>query len=155
MGDKMKQHITVEQLNELSNEAKEKLQTWWLPQRGDRFYITSPDDLKNVDYMWGGISDDNIYIAHHIQKQKDGSLWVWDEVSETLEYGCGANINNTAPLLSIGQMIEFLVENNQLKTMEVHNNFITRVSIYKNGNYFNADEPCDALWEAVKGILVN
>lgn len=31
----MKQHITIEQLNELDIKAKERLREWWKPQWGD------------------------------------------------------------------------------------------------------------------------
>lgn len=34
----MKQHITIEQLNELSDRGKEKLREWWKPKRGDMFF---------------------------------------------------------------------------------------------------------------------
>jgi len=33
----MKQHITIEQLNELSSGAKELLRAWWIPREGDFF----------------------------------------------------------------------------------------------------------------------
>lgn len=34
----MKQHITVEQLSELTDEQKERLREWWEPQKGDWYY---------------------------------------------------------------------------------------------------------------------
>lgn len=38
----MKQHITVEQLNELSPEAKERLREWWKPKSSCSAHSQSP-----------------------------------------------------------------------------------------------------------------
>jgi spore germination protein GerM len=37
----MKHRITPEQLNELSDEQKERLRVWWKPQQGDYAYVVS------------------------------------------------------------------------------------------------------------------
>ena len=40
----MKQRITVEQLNELTPEKKEKLREWWSPRIGDMYVFISLSD---------------------------------------------------------------------------------------------------------------
>ena len=62
----MKQHITIEQLNELNKKQREKLLEWYDNLEGDEKCIS-----------------------------------------------CGIYLTNQPPLLSIGQMIEFLVENSK------------------------------------------
>ena len=70
------------------------------------------------------------------------------ELQPTTELG-----KRIEPLLSIGQMIEFLVEHiNKLED----DNFQTGHSLIRNYDWFSADKPrelCDALWLAVKGVL--
>lgn len=102
----MKQHITVEQIEELSENQRDKLADWW------------------------------------IEKDKVGS------------YG----------LLSIGQMIEFLVDHGEeyfLLTNGLNGLFNPEhKNLWKAGTGDEntplqkgqkfADNPCDALWEAVK-----
>ena len=66
----MKQHITPEQLNELSDKSKDKLRKWWKPEVGDI--------------------------------NQDGHAYVVSHKSELFKK------TKDLPLLSIGQMIEFL-----------------------------------------------
>lgn len=44
----MKQRITIEQLNELSNEQKERLREWWKPQYGDGYFYPKVNSTGNV-----------------------------------------------------------------------------------------------------------
>lgn len=138
----MKQHITVEQLNQLSEEAKERLREWWEPNEGDWFY-----DYTRRDYTY---SDD-------LTNQYAGQ-WV-----EMLYSSRGDDYESiypkelALPLLSIGQMIEFLVINGRP----------IKVDRYRDWHIFDASdgdvfltwdkdifpELCDALWEAVKHVL--
>ena len=80
----MKQRITVEQLQELTEEQQQRLREWWKREFGDVFYIT---DYKN---------------------NKEAQLQVLDRSWQLIvkEYR-----KEFLPLLSIGQMIE-LIENN-------------------------------------------
>ena len=49
----MKQHITIEQLNELTPKSKEKLKDWWNPKDGDLFTIADfPNDISVWDKSW-------------------------------------------------------------------------------------------------------
>ena len=79
----MKQHITPEQLQELTPEQQERLREWWTPGEGDR--ITTGESVRLV-----------IREAHGIR--------VYDTC------GVAININNCLPLLSIGQMFELLFD---------------------------------------------
>lgn len=98
----MKQHITIEQLNELSDKAKEKLREWWEPEEYP-FY----DDEREMQDLY-----------------------------------------EMFPLMSIGQMIEFLDYHNRQPQL----NFAL-VDTLHTGKLFPPDFMCDALWEAVKLVL--
>lgn len=122
----MKQHITVEQLNELSEKGKEKLRKWWKPIVGDWF-------------------DDDGYMR----------IIPDDETK-------GAFVLNSfhTPLLSIGQMIEFLDEHYKWKKYfsMTHHGLWSII----DGSYtqplegrcaWGKGELCDALWIGVKEVL--
>ena len=121
----MKQHITVEQLNELSEKGKEKLRKWWKPIVGDWF-------------------DDDGYMR----------IIPDDETK-------GAFVLNSfhTPLLSIGQMIEFLDFGNDFSIEYEESNDSWRIywglpkKQYKSGNPYGDSELCDSLWEACREIL--
>lgn len=100
----MKQHITAEQLNELSEKGKKKLRKW----------------SQNLDSSFD-LTEDN---------------------------------DNGLPLLSIGQMIEFL-QQHHLKTDPMNMTITYSSSLlswwFKDEKQYR--ELCDALWEAVKEVL--
>lgn len=103
----MKQHISKEQIKELSDKGKERLREWVIKSNLSR------DDSKFIYYKFS---------------------------NDTYGY---------LPLLSIGQMIEFLGE-------DIH--FIRREETgwrldTKYCEYEDYEELCDALWEAVKQVL--
>ena len=87
---KMKQHITVEQLKELSDKAKEKLREWWKPSEGD-FYSLDMECNLNCHSCSGEY--------HDLEYDKTFR-----------EYPSGL-VEKFYPLLSIGQMIHFLSDN--------------------------------------------
>lgn len=74
----MKQRITIDDLNQLSDKQKDKLREWWQPEYGD--FICSLETKRE------GLID-NEYIT----------------VSEAIEMK-----DKLTPLLSIGQMIELV-----------------------------------------------
>ncbi|MFB0847322.1 hypothetical protein [Paenibacillus oleatilyticus] len=106
----MKQRITIEQLNELTDEQKERLQEWWSLSR-------QPGDIHINSAGYVDI----------INKYGDKPL------------------DNTIPLLSIGQMIELTSETTMIK-------FNGGWGIGEDAIKYH-DELCDALWEAVKEVL--
>lgn len=126
----MKQHITIDQLNELSDKGKERLREWWKPSEGNLYAVKS----KNSEYVECLV------------------LQAWIRGEESL------------PLLSIGQMIEFLdwkdMQFYLVPTKGGRYNKDTRGrwgvqdGDYENaGKSFFAESLCDTLWEAVKEIL--
>lgn len=127
----MKRHITVEQFNELSDEQKQKLRSWWRPKEYDLY----TDDDGNYD-AWE-VDYDGSYCFDEVKKQRLS----YDEEATDMY-----------PLLSIGQMIEFL----EGKFDRIENDGITwEVQMKKNNAWYgiNREEFCDALWEAVKETL--
>ena len=139
----MKQHITVEQLNELSEKGKEKLRKWWKPQ--------------DTDLVWNWKNKGEPEINHACNYQE-----AWDSSAGSDGYG------NCFPLLSIGQMIEFL-DDKRLHVPYNNDNLVEFFGVSKYGLghwYVGVDgsdelastdhirlELCDALWEAVKEVL--
>jgi len=128
----MKQKITVKQLDELSEKGKKKLREWWKPKEGDWI-------LNKAIHPKSG-------KKHKIELcLSSPTAFVWEQM-----------INNALPLLSIGQMIEFLdyhlldivtyCEDNKIIKYEV-DLFPRKLVYFKNKNL------CDALWLAVKEIL--
>lgn len=124
----MKQHITIEQLNELSEKGKENLRAWWKPQQGD----------KCVKWLGSGSIEEEVIIG--------GSDQNYEEVSELN--------NGLTPLLSIGQMIEFLEETTDKTYGE---RWWYKIFFGGYGGEVGLKEEdvelCDALWEVVKEVL--
>lgn len=129
----MKQHITVDHLNELANDQKKLLWEWWRPQIGDMFVYDGPD---------GMIGPMGRIITHIFE---DGLFC----------YGKGIDLpgevykKNCLPLLSIGQCIEFLASDLSYIDVKPH---AWQVAHEKAGDKTDT-ELIDALWEAVKSQL--
>lgn len=124
----MKQRITIEQLNELTEEQMQQLREWWKPNRGDMFFYPE----RNLVLLVEAASDDGIESAGNLIKK----------------LAC-------LPLLSIGQMIEFL-DPDGCTIFAFCNMIAAEPLVYEasvNGEQFYGANMCDALWEAVKQIL--
>lgn len=136
----MKQHITVEQLNELSEEGKKKL----------RAYGYSELIHESYSYFYSPFLSKEGWLVKKADSDYDDS-WVfcffkeeyptWHIEEEEITY---AVVKGLIPLLSISQMIEFLAEGSR--------------SYYLPGctpgeSEINPEEWCDDLWEAVKSKL--
>ena len=121
----MKQHITVEQLQQLSPEQLERLGKWWKPEEGDwvieKGYIDT--DLNETSVLHGFNTDRYI-------KQK------------------------CLPLLSIGQCIELLTENKD-SNATIERNYTDNGLLWFVDSKGGAESPelIDALWESVKEAL--
>lgn len=116
----MKQHITIEQWNELTKQAQEELKSW---------YVKRDDEMEgHLEYIIFGVL--------------------------------------AVPLLSIGQMIEFLDEYFSKKQYDFDIRIHSAGSAWKYPGQRLTDlnppikyeiedevEICDALWEAVKEVL--
>ena len=108
----MKQQITVKQLAELSSEARAKLKNAYYPP----------------EYMMATLN------RGALLEEKNKKIQI------TNEHGTYVYFTSTAefyPLLNIGQMIEYIVDNKPYDTLLVG----MRCQV------------CDALWEEVKEIL--
>ena len=131
----MKQFITIDQLSELSDQAKQRLGEWI--HRNPSFV---PLDLPLKD-------------------QSYQVIWTEPKTPNNKTYWL--------PLLSIGQMIEFLDNHNSYEVLgePYDGGFICkgyrgehiRWEVTPSGKAFPeryvAEELCDSLWEAVKEIL--
>jgi hypothetical protein len=130
----MKQHITPVQLNELSNKAKITLRFFWQPHKGDffvdqynnEFVCNDHEPLNNVGWInstdWDGAGGYEL-----IQK------------------------SDALPLLSIGQMLEFL--HNILRFFDITDygsGIRLKVKTWNGGLEYKNFNLCDALWDAVK-----
>jgi hypothetical protein len=128
----MNQRITIEQLNELTDDKKEKLRDWW--------WRSNPgiSDVYVVKYKYDDITR---YEGPHV-------LAVRNNFSEDYHKG------EAIPLLSIGQMIEFLQE----KRVFINDwGYDPKDVIGSIVSWFTIDqshsELADVLWEVVKNTL--
>ena len=170
----MKQHITVEQLNELSEKGKKRLQKWWKPKNGDfvvfkqinaqeEFLLTGIDD-NHASMLWFCPSEptDSSYASgkSKIVENEYAVAIVDGNNDEYAEYHKYSEIKNILPLLSIGQMIEFLDEHYKWKKYfsMTHHGLWSII----DGSYtqplegrcaWGKGELCDALWIGVKEVL--
>jgi len=130
----MQQHITIEQLNELSPKAKKKLQQWWKPQWEDVMY--NPNNPEMGEHQL--ISQWTVDLTHKAKEE-------------------------CYPLLSIGQCLEFLNDYINELTINVSEQRFYFVFSYKDKfNNLSIDKKrADGklgqfiilLWEAVKEVL--
>ena len=140
----MKQNININQLNELSSKGKKRLRKWWEPSQGDfHVFNWNLDSRKPKDY---GL--DMVHDCGSVEARRE-------------------NDDDSLPLLSIGQMIEFLYDNNI--QIVFTSNDTAQVSTAPNGHfslaYFDQSNPSpklnentrnevvDLFWEAVKEVL--
>lgn len=119
----MKRRITVEQLNELTEEQKLKLRDWW---RSDAFR------LYDLAY------DEKLAV------NCNGVINVCNQ--EMIELSIDA-----IPLLDIGQMIELLHSKVNVSFFDRDPGPVW--SVMKDKTWYDKPELCDALWEAVKAVL--
>lgn len=121
----MKQNITVEQVNELSEKQKEYLRKWWKPKVYD--LIRNCKGRQSIITL---IEDDRI----------EDDDCIYDHIGENLL---------ALPLLSIGQMIQYLSVS-ESPSIEFKNG---QWEVCHDGPMFNSGELADSLWEGVKRRL--
>ncbi|GIP29982.1 hypothetical protein J23TS9_51120 [Paenibacillus sp. J23TS9] len=138
----MKQRITIDDLNELSTEQKERLRKWWM--------VRDP-----------GLSD--LYVVK--VKYDDVTRYEGPFVnSGHRDFNEDYHKGEALPLLSIGQMIEMVQENLESGLLIEYNN--DKVSHYFHwklskrilpdslpSNDITNLELCDLLWLATKTVL--
>lgn len=128
----MKQRITEEQLNELTEDEKEKLCDWWNPEESD--------------WVLGGRFGPNTICD---VKNKTSEITI---CMECVDY---STKNNYLPLFSIGQCIDFIKKHNfefSIGFNDFGNFWVVQFAekTIENLKYFHGEELIDALWEAVK-----
>lgn len=138
----MKQHITLRQLNELSDKAKERLRDWWKPNEGDLVHAPSNSPFSEE-------------VLSNIRPRLLGGVTYG--VKDDPDY------KGIAPLLSIGQMIEFLqnrvtgdLDLKILLNSEGSSVWLGIDGIQQPMEGLGGDEDmelCDALWGAVRKQL--
>jgi hypothetical protein len=136
----MKQHITPEQLQELSEEQKERLRSWWRPEKGDRYVTYTFKHTKIIKELGG--ENGGIYDIYG-KRTPDGVPCL--------------------PLLSVGQCIELLEEKDpgswRICCSKSGGWYITSSNLYAPKYHIITDggkdfvELVDALWQAVKEVL--
>jgi len=138
----VKQRITVEQLNELSDEQKARLREWWKPQIGDAIISEKDDRLRFIGHktLFGDFA-----LQFH-----------------PYTYDCNAcdlvRVKDCLPLLSIGQMIELLsgkVYDLIIRLQDLEPAALYRgiAATHNNDEWAERPELCDALFVAVKAVL--
>jgi hypothetical protein len=129
----MKQHITTKDIGELSAFGREKLRKWCAFSENKHLQVQciNPESamfLSNNGYLFKGEEREMPFL----------------------------DFVKALPLLSIGQMIEFLNEKTRENwSIKFHNNLVDLdYPIYKFGpDDYEDSSLCDALWEAVKEVL--
>lgn len=118
----MKQHITKDQVLELSENGQRKLREWWFPK-------------ANMG---------DVYQEDEIEPE-ESIMCCEDEIEDR---------ETVIPLLSIGQMIDFL-DSEQKYTFSIFRRTVDWKVIVNESQYGKVlgQELCDSLWEACKDIL--
>lgn len=153
----MKQRITSEQLNELTNKQKEQLREWWKPQQGDYVYVISEHKRTNRKTAVLTVVSDK-KSPRPAMTGHNNPVHVYHLMFTNDSKGDIAESKNLIPLLSIGQMIELL----ETKYPTLHIDKDLKEGLMETDRYrvfqqsrgtSQSDNLCDTLWEALKTIL--
>lgn len=138
----MKQHISSEDLEQLSEKGRERLREWWKPEYGDLVAFRTGQQRKfrtefYAPFECEGFSCETVQVDWLLREEE------------------------AYPLLSIGQMIELLVSRGKNFSMAYDRN--PDMWTFINGKWWprpgeTIDEElvidiCDRLWEATKQVL--
>lgn len=127
------------ELNKLTDDQKITLRKWWIPQKWDmavwgesEFPVSKLENNRIVDAV-----EENSYVV--------------------IEYGHDDSypLNQCLPLLSIGQMIQFIQEKKPLLKGIAKARFNKWTVNIETVTIGYKDELCDALWDATVQILKN
>ena len=130
----MKQHISIEQLNELSDKGKERLREWWKPSLYDVV-------LDNGEI---GVIQDVVEYGFYLDSENQ-----WIIFTDSPKHPFKA-----LPLLSIGQMIELIADFTELKDgRDWWGMCVIKDWMVDDPIFYKPEELVDALWEATKEIL--
>lgn len=134
----IKQRISMEQLQELTDQQKERLREWWQPHDYDIVWDGKTDFAVECDL--GG----QMYLAN----DQDGLCPPFGK-------------DGLLPLLSVGQCVELLQSFDEALSFNRKtglfpnelNVFGWEVELRLLDKWFTEKELIDALWEAVKAVL--
>ena len=127
----MKQHITPEQLQELTSEQQEALRKWWKPEEWELIYVTN----KGLNTFGQAMRITGINPAcDSLPMRLYVDVGGWCLKSEVL------------PLLSIGQCIELLLD----KEYQASWGEVLEDISYREGD----SELIDVLWEIAKNYAI-
>lgn len=151
----MKQHVELEQFNRLSESGRSKLVDWFNGLDAD-FCPRCGSQTKELDRGPDTYDDDITYTSHLCEVCGviyHGWFDMWQSEDDDDD-----RQNQLPPLLSIGQMIDFLdAQNGQSSNIAVLDRWSDksrwRVAIWNPKQDFYAPELCDSLWTAVKMVL--
>lgn len=135
----MKQHLELADLDKLTPEGKERLRKWWTPSKGDHI-------VQDVT-RYGKREVDEYLVC---QAEKLGPYWT---IAIDFEYDTVSK-KDCLPLLSIGQLIEFIMEYaNNIEIIMDDSDLTWHVRV-GDDSYGSPDiEFIDALWDAALEIL--
>lgn len=133
----MKQRITIEQIQELNGAQTQQLLKLWKPELGDWVYYTDENEFGVVC----GLEETTPEVLH--------ITWYMGGDSEF------QLSDKTLPLLTIGDMMNFLYNFHNCLTVEVGTQAFISTIKAKAGvrNKQTEKELCDALWKGIKQML--
>lgn len=142
----MKQRITIDDLNQLADKGKERLREWWQPSSGDKIYL-------NVELYRGGTEWKELFLGDFIWDESEKHPWAIIGIGD--QYENDTPYQETAlPLLSIGQMIEFLYDNTEYNGSSFYGDEGLKEQIEGVDFYIRwSSELCDVLWNECLKIL--
>ena len=157
----MKQHITEEQLWELTREQREQLIAWWKPTLGDRvveWIRIKPRYYRLKEMMTAeGLDTDGMKPAKRDEEEEDfrSGYGTFILISKEELLSLLDPLNKYLPLLSIGQMIELLIEKYGCFYAGYDHTTLgnKQWELVWPGVFLQKDNLADALWEAVKEVL--
>lgn len=175
----MKQHITVQDLQALSDAQKQNLRYLWVPEKNDVAAASicvnvETDDFQDIEFVIGEIIvdehhrgmtlrrlrllDDTFFEENQELFENEGSFEL--EYAEPEQY---FNKEDCLPLMSVGQMIQFLRNHKYAAAgfkLTIPGSgskvFADEMSFTLEDNMGEADsdsELCDLLWRTVKTVL--
>lgn len=147
----MKQHISIDQFKELSEVNQDRVRFWWTPVWGDSIWFH--DDVQG--------DRECIYYNDDEYEMSEGKKHKHPEYT-----GGDDKFHQCFPLLSIGQIIQFLYEEKSLynyhtidQCMEIPGEEGWHVVLNEDmkegattAPTFESIELCDALWDALKDV---
>lgn len=181
----MKEHISCEDLLSLNESQKQNLRYLWLPEKNDLAMASictnvETDEYDNIEFVIGEVivDEDHHRVTLRRYKLLDDSIFEENqepvENQELVESEEGFEFEyaepdqyfskeDCLPLMSVGQMIQFLRKNKYSQSgfrlvipAVVNKLFADEMSYTLEDSYgeaYKEEELVNCLWEAVKSVL--